>query len=314
MSDHFFTPPKIPKVDVRVTSLSGGGACPAQFEGRTPDGREVYIRYRGGTLSIKVARTPTEGAHSGVNILNIELGPPLDGTISAQQIISLTGLVVDELDEGRLTKLEAERDLSGATTFYTTHGISATTEGAIKFLSLLHSTFPRCQITEITWSQHEGRNERLLELGERPNETVLEIRLDNDCPVISLQFSRFKYDFPGYGRPDGDAEFSKEAGRKIETVGSFGCAVKYDSLSISSAFCSDDVPARMWLEQLDSKIADCFPVTKYAPHDLGSGEKIADEPWKLQEDPAIAEWVQTVSNRFRYVTRKGRGSPLIGYR
>jgi hypothetical protein len=314
-SDRFFTPPKIPKVDLSVTSLSGGGACPSQYRGQTSDGREVYIRYRGGVLSIDMSRVPSEAEQPRTEVLNIELGPPLDGTISARQLISLTGLKVDDLDgDELLPEAEVELDLTGKTTFYRTREISATNDGAMKFLSLLWSAFPSCQVTEITWSQHEGRNERLLELGELPKETELEISLGNDCPAISLQFSRFKYDFPGFGRPDGDIEFSKEAGRKIETVGSFGCAVKYDSLSISSEFRTDNVAARDWLEQLDSKLADCFPEIEYAPHDPGSGEEIAGEPWKTQDDPAISEWVRATSNRFRYVRREARGSSLIGYR
>lgn len=314
-SGRFFTPPRIPKVDLCVTSLSGGGACPSQYRGQTSDGREVYIRYRGGVLSIDKSCVPSEGEHPRIEVLNIELGPPLDGTISARQLISLTGLKVDDLDGGQLlSESEVELDLSGKTTFYRTHEISATNEGAMKLLSLLWSEFPSCQVAEITWSQHEGRHERLLEDGEPPREAVLEICLGNECPAISLQFSRFKYDFPGYGRPDGDTELSKEAGRKIETVGSFGCAVKYDNLSISSEFRTDNVAARDWLEQLDSKLADCFPEIEYSPHDLGSGEEIAGEPWKTQDDPAIGEWIRASSNRFRYVRREARGLPLIGYR
>lgn len=311
----FFTPPTIAKVDLCVASLSGGGACPSQYRGQTHDGREVYIRYRGGVLSINVANAPREKAQSGVEVLNVELGPPLDGSISAQQLISLTGLTVDGVDESQLLpQAEVERDLSGATTFYGAHEVSATNHGAFVFLERLWSAFPSCQVTEITWSQQEGRHERLLERGELPKETFLEIQLGKGCPAISLQFSRFKYDFPGHGRPDGDSKYSNEAGRKIETVGSFDCAVKYHSLSLSTEFRTGDVAAQDWIEQLDSMLADCFPETDYLPHDLSSGEVISGEPWKLQDDPAISEWVRAVSNRFRYVRREGRGSPLIGYR
>jgi hypothetical protein len=111
-ANRFFKPPNVPKVDLRVTSLCGGGACPSQYSGETPDGREVYIRYRNGFLSIDVADEPSEELRYNRNFLDIKLGPPLDGELSAQQLISLTGLKVDVLDEGQVSaETESERDL-----------------------------------------------------------------------------------------------------------------------------------------------------------------------------------------------------------
>lgn len=314
-SDRFFTPPKVPKVDIRVASLRGGGACPSQYWGQTLDGREVYIRYRGGYLSIDAANNPNEEARRQGDLLGIQLGPPLDGELSAKQLINLTGLQVDELDETQVSaETDSERDLSGATTFWNAREISATNEGALEFLSALWREFPECQIFEISWSQQRVRNKRLLKPGELPKETVLEIFLGQDCPAIRLQFGRFKYDFPGYGRPDADARYSDEVARKIETVGTFGCAVKYDSLSVSSEFSTSDVTARDWLQRLDPKLDACFPQTDYLPHDLASGKVLDDELLKAQDCTVISEWVRASSNRFRYVRRKARDAPLIGYR
>ena len=314
-SDRFFTPEKPPKVDLRVISLRGGGACPSQYWGLTPDGREVYIRYRNGYLTIDLAHTPGEEANSDGDVLDVRLGPPLDGEISAQQLISLTGLTVDELDESQVSaETESERDLSGETTFWNANGISATNEGAIRFLSALWREFPSCQVFEISWSQKGERSLRLLEVGEIPKETMLEICLATDCSAISLLYPRFKFDFPGYGGPKGDSTYSEEVGRKIETVGSFGCVVKYDRLSLSTEFPTTDKSTRNWLNRLSAKLDICFPETSYSPKDMQSGEAINDEPRRFQDDPAIAAWVLGASNRFRYVSRKSRDSQLIGYR
>lgn len=314
-TNRFFTPPNVPKVNLRVTSLRGGGACPSQYRGQTPDGRDVYIRYRGGYLSIDVAPESGEQAPIKGNVLYILLGPPLDGELSAQQLIALTGIKVDVLDEGQVSaETASERDLSGATTFWSALGISATKEGAEQLLSMLWHGFSGCQISGNSWSQAVGRKRRQLWPGETPKETDLEISLGAGCPKVSLQYSRFKYNLGGYGRPEDNSRYSQEAGRAVETVGSVGCDIKYDSLKVSSEFRAGDALARTWLERLDEKLDACFPEVEYVPYDLASGEISEGEPLKAQDDPAISRWVQGASNRFRYIRRAARGLPLVGYR
>ena len=314
-ANRFFTPPNVPKVDLRVTSLRGGGACPSQYWGQTPDGREVYIRYINGYLSIDVAEKQGEEAPYNGGVLDVHIGPPLDGELSAQQLISLTGLTVDMLDEGQVSaETRSERDLSGATTFWGAIGISATRAGAERFLKVLWREFPDCQLFEISWSQPGGREKRPLLPSETPKDTLLEVVLGAGCPEISLQYARFKYDFAGYGRPDDNSRYSEEAGREVETVGSIGCEIKYDSMSISSEFRTDDTVARTWLERLDEKLDACFPEFEYIPHDLATGEITDGEVLKTQDDPEITKWVQTTSNRFRHIRRAARDLPLIGYR
>lgn len=314
-TNRFFTPPKVPKVDLRVTSLRGGGACPSQYWGQTPDGREVYIRYRDGFLSFDVAEEPDEEVLYNRDFFDIQLGPPLDGELSAKQLLALTGLKVDVLDEGQVSAgTESERDLSGATTFWSAIGISATKAGAEQFLSVLWREFPDCKVFEISWSQPGGRKKRPLWPGETPKDTVLEVVLGAGCPEISLRYARFKYDFPGYGGPDDNSRISQEVRREVETVGSIGCEVKYDSLSLSSEFRTDDAVARTWLEKLDDKLDACFPVVEYTLRDLATGEIIEGEALKTQDDPEITKWVQGASNRFRYIRRAARDLPLIGYR
>jgi hypothetical protein len=44
-----------PEKPVEITEIHmTSGACPTQFEGRAADGREVYVRYRGGYLSVSL--------------------------------------------------------------------------------------------------------------------------------------------------------------------------------------------------------------------------------------------------------------------
>lgn len=222
---------------------------------------------------------------------------------------------VDALNEGQVSaETESERDLSDATTFWSAIGISATRAGAERFLSLVWREFPDCQLFEISWSQPGGRQKRALSPGETPKETGLEVVLGAGCPEISLKYSRFKYDFPGYGRPDGNFRISQELGREVETVGSISCEVKYHSLSISSEFRTDDAVARTWLERLDNQLDACFSEIEYISHDLATGEITAGETFKTQDEPEITKWVQVASNRYRYIRRAARDLPVVGYR
>lgn len=52
-------------------------SCPAQWEGRTNDGREVYVRYRWGHLSVEI---------DGSVILEKEVGGPYDGSMDLTEL------------------------------------------------------------------------------------------------------------------------------------------------------------------------------------------------------------------------------------
>lgn len=49
------------------------GACPLAYEGKTDDGREVYIRYRWGTVRLDL---------DGETLVRRQVGDELDGTMS----------------------------------------------------------------------------------------------------------------------------------------------------------------------------------------------------------------------------------------
>ena len=309
----FFTPPEVPRVNLHVTSLVGGGACPAQYWGETPDGRKVYIRYRGGYLSIHVGGEDEAEAAAGEKVLDLRLGPPLDGHLSLEQFIRLTGLEVDEIKAGAMS--ERERDLSGATTFWNALSLNATKSGAEAFLLRLWRTFPDSTMNEVSWTHAEGFKQRSLAPGKVPSENVLEICLGRHCPKIGLQYSGFRFDFPGYGAPDQDARWSERAGRPVETSGTRGCEVKHQMMSLSAEFPAGDAAARDWLERLGEIVDAGFPVTAYDAYDLVSGQKADVEPLRIPDDPAIGEGVRAAPHRFRHVTGGGRtGMPLTEFR
>lgn len=64
-------------------------ACPAQWEGRTDDGRYVYVRYRWGWLQIGVGDTFHEAVCDEVTLCE-ELGDDMDGSLSYSELIAAT--------------------------------------------------------------------------------------------------------------------------------------------------------------------------------------------------------------------------------
>ena len=102
----FHTPELPPPIGLDLCKVRGGGAFPSQFYGETADGREVYIRYRGGRFSIEI---------DGERVLEADIGPHLDGEISLSQVcrhFGVNGEIQGETDP------EADRntDFSGQTT------------------------------------------------------------------------------------------------------------------------------------------------------------------------------------------------------
>lgn len=69
-------------------------ACPSQWEGKTNDNREIYIRYRWGRLSIDLGQEGVEHLkHSdlrGMNVLFEEkIGDEFDGVLEYEELKGL---------------------------------------------------------------------------------------------------------------------------------------------------------------------------------------------------------------------------------
>ncbi len=58
-------------------------ACPSQWDAETEDGRNVYIRYRWGYLSVDV---------SGLEVFGSGVGSGSDGCMSTREMLQHTGI------------------------------------------------------------------------------------------------------------------------------------------------------------------------------------------------------------------------------
>lgn len=68
-------------------------SCPAQWEGETSDGRQIYIRYRWGWLSVRVSEPGDRdefAAVRGDEMFGAQLGDELDGSLSESRLQEVT--------------------------------------------------------------------------------------------------------------------------------------------------------------------------------------------------------------------------------
>ena len=73
---------------MKVHDVSGGGEAPTQFEGETDQNRPVYIRYRGGCLSVEVGPPHAYDASPGYTVLEMEVDSAcgFDGSITWDEV------------------------------------------------------------------------------------------------------------------------------------------------------------------------------------------------------------------------------------
>jgi len=73
-------------------------ACPSQWEGTLEDGRMIYIRYRGGSLTADVSKMATDiigDAINGVCIYEEIIGDNMDGFMTTSRMVAYLGGVLD---------------------------------------------------------------------------------------------------------------------------------------------------------------------------------------------------------------------------
>ena len=81
-----------PVKGLRVRLDSCGGGCPFQLQGRTEDGRYVYGRYRGGTLSFGIGASEWDAVGTDTFVKGV--GGWLDGYMSLEEFVKHTGIVI----------------------------------------------------------------------------------------------------------------------------------------------------------------------------------------------------------------------------
>jgi hypothetical protein len=264
----FFTRPNLAPLGLDLVAIDGGGASPSQFNGRTADGRDVYIRYRGGHFSVHLDEKV---------VLEAVIGPPFHGDILVEQACDLAGLTVRGerliLSEERRRAAAEQRpilDWSGRTTYWE-RWFATTKERGLKFFDILREAHPDCLLIEMTFSQDYRRLCRLqkmlsqcgedgdgavtLGIGAEPRR-VAALLSSSDYRLADLAGAFAHTLYFGFRHPDprnrtpypfSDAA-ANDGSEPIQLLG-----------NLKSQFTTGDSQARAFVEEVVAAADACFP-------------------------------------------------------
>lgn len=337
-ANRFFTPPtdKGPLLGLDLKELTGGGACPSQYEGFTHDGLHVYCRYRGGMLSVSLASKPGAMAHKdGETIYKQHLGPPLDGYVSLAQVCHFAGLTingelpalgVDDPTEGR------EKDLSGATSYYYA-SVDSTLGSAEKFLKVL------CESDTVMVLQHDI-DSHYRSLAPRICRSLTDLT-ETDVTVIFEQFPdklfsegteelirecldgllKIRIHFPGFKYPM--RPYANQTASTLKTMFDLECEIAgqvddcvHTHLTMDASYATDNPEQVGRVRWVNGLLDRFFPIRTVPCMKLISGEPVPDRDWLIASDPEIDHWIAAGEMRWRFVDILGlkTGDDVIGWR
>lgn len=330
-----FHTPELPEpLDLDLAKLRGGGSCPSQFYGETHEGLDVYVRYRGGTLRVHVANAPGDDAlRDGDCILEADIGPPFDGSMSLTQFctnfgVTVDGIVPDETDPAA----HRYANLTGQMTFWKANLSQITIETARRIVGKAWSIFPNALLVKPVTNE-KFKLERLefttperidtlsvwlidgpsllTDIEISPEDYVLPSK---DQLQISISFSSWQYPAPKYTSQQREAE--KELKRKFYVPGEKNMPkdieLATDSISLSACFPKEDQTTKNALTRVGEAIAQILPLTNLERIDLATREPI--DVLKRPIDPMILDWCNSGEDRWVAIIREKRHSPWIGVR
>jgi hypothetical protein len=162
----FYTRPNLPRLGLDLAEIRGGGRSPAQFWGRTVDGRPVYIRYRGGNFSVSCGEVDADEDMTTEVLIDAKIGPFLHGDMLLEQACDLAGMTLHGERMVLLDKqLHAARsnarilDWSGRTTYWE-RILWVTTEAGRDAVEALARAFPEFYLVGLWWERAENGTSR----------------------------------------------------------------------------------------------------------------------------------------------------------
>ena len=334
----YFTPSKIKPLKLDLMELSGGGTMPAQYYGKTFDGREVYCRYRGGNLSVRVGNKPEiDCFQDGQVILNETIGPPLHGSMSLHAFCNYAGITVNgktpldpDLERDYEKHNGANKDLSGNTVFYdvflqSTHiNQKNFIDAALKKFSdatfiqpILKRGPEKYKVTLDRFEKFTSSDELISDgfsifFGKPPDENrIFETNIQRtglanafpDSLIFAVRTVGFEYPVRKYGNKDAE-RVMKATGKEIHVAGQIDDCL-YGSFSMHSEFSTKDEKRKQITHELDTLLDHFFPKAKISHIEISSGSVRLERSFFKDMDPTILEWLNQQDNRYLAVENWG---------
>jgi hypothetical protein len=316
----------LPSLDLDLATLDGGGYAPSQFWGETHDGRDVYVRYRGGNFSVTVANEP--GGTDETRILDMTIGPPLHGSISIGQLCHYFGITINgvrpPLPTAEECLQEGYSDLSGSTTFYDVW-LSSGLDAQRRFLTAAIAAFPGttlmqpilddqfktvghcvCPTIESLTSDHSCMvlggltAEAVARLGQEP----LLHHEAGHC-VIALRTCGFQYPIRKYDNSEAERVHGA-TGKTIAVAGQVDDCL-YGSFSLHAQFRNEDSERHAHLQKFDRLLDEFFPAYQVDCFDLRTGAREPEDSFIRHCDPDMVNWLDAGPDRWLGIWNKADG-------
>lgn len=321
-------------LELDLAKLHGGGSCPSQFYGETHDGLDVYVRYRGGHLSVDIGKERGDDAIGGSRILEADIGPVFDGSISLTQFCKFFGVTINgNIPTESDSDADHYTDFSGQTTYWRAYLERVTKETSYKLFNAVLETFPSGLLVSVE-TDEKYRLKRLVEVDASSvadhsvwlidgAESISEIETSTSRYILpklgqlqlSINFDLWKRPKPYYSSM-GLERASKELGRTLIEAGIRGLPeedeIAYSTFRLTTEFPSSD---ELWRERLDglgNRLQQFLPPTKLERVELDTGNVLSDLVRPL--DPALVEWCEGGEDRWISILRDHRDGPWLGLR
>lgn len=321
----FFTPKLPDPLNLDLAALDGGGSSPSQFYGETHEGRDVYVRYRGGWLMVYVARWyGDDPLRDGDCVLEANIGPPYDGSISLAQFCRLFGVTIngaapDETDPEACRNV----DFTGATTYWRGGPDYVTEPTSRRILAACHGRFEGALLVQPRLTE-EFALDRLIEISPdnvdqhfvwltfgagavadlpiHPEEYLIERsgQLHIEISYNLWRWRNIPYEGPNAG------EAARELGRPVIIPTTkddlMNEALPHRGMWFRAEFPTDDADSRDRLAAIGEAVSQFVPKTSLERIDLESGETVSRLVRRL--DPIIVDWINASEDRWMTVLRE----------
>jgi hypothetical protein len=317
----FFTPPKLAPLNLDLTRLSGGGWCPAEFDGETHDGRHVYCRYRGGWLQVWVANELGLDAYiseGGSCVLDQRIGPPLHGGLSLGQLCRYAGISINreipplptEAEIQGIHRLDDLKDLGGDVTHYSLVQYSTPL--------IAQRLFGRLGVKPFDVDKKIA--DRHFFVGKTSSNGIAVSPIEeSEIKEVSKKSAVFRLKYCGITRfSKSELEIiARDLGIYLRLAGHDEECL-YGSLFLDTSFpATDDTQAQLAIE-IDKILSDFFPFVQILCVDLKTGERRPDKDYNASIDAEVLKWIAAGKDRWiRAFWNGGRDKDsreYLGYR